>query len=260
MTAPLSRSGAAVLQRLAARDPLLVCVDLDGTVAPIVRDPAAARVPDRTRSTLRRLREVPSVELVLVSGRSADDARRVLGAPVDWVIGNHGFEIARGAGRPEAARAARHRAPVERAATALGPVVARLPGVTLEHKGWTLAVHYRTASPAVRKAVWPAVRRAVRGTGVALYRGKEIVDVRPGTGWDKGTALRALLRRTFPQWARRAGVVYAGDDVTDEHVFRVLPAGAVTIKVGRGRTRARWRTTSPATLARWLERLARAVR
>ncbi len=260
MTRPLSRAGVELLSTLTEYARLAVCLDVDGTLAPIVQSPQAASVPSGTRSVLRRLYRHDAVMLVLVSGRHPDDARRVAGVAAHWTIGNHGFELARGAEPGRSLVAVMERRKVQRAAAAIARVVDDLEDVVLENKGWTLAVHYRAAGRGTEAIVWRRVRDAVRETGVALFGGKRVINVRPKSSWSKGEAVRVLLRRRYGDaWPRRVGTVYAGDDLTDEHAFAGLPGAAVTIKVGRGKTRARYRTGSPETLTRWLSRLEAAL-
>lgn len=238
----------------------MLFLDVDGTLAPIAPRPDGARVPAATRALIRRLRSHGAVTVGLVSGRPADEARRLVGVPVDWTIGNHGFEVARGSAPPHPLASPGVRRPVRRARAAIARVIAGEDGVWIEDKGWTLAVHFRGAGRAVGPRLWRRVRAVTAGLGVALGRGKSVIDVRPDVGWHKGEAVRALLRRLGgPAWITRHGIVYAGDDVTDEHAFDALPPPAVTIKVGRGPTRARYRTASPAALSAWLARLERAL-
>lgn len=256
MTRPLARVPRSRLVSLARSDRLAICLDVDGTLAPIVGAPSAARVPPETRGTLRRLRRHDNVTLIVISGRRADDARRVVGVRVDWTLGNHGFEMAVGDRAPQGFAPGVRRGEVRRAAARVARAVADLERVTLEDKGWTLSVHFRRAGARVGHEVWRRVRHATRGLSVRLYGGKRVVEVRPAITWNKGIALGRLLTRIYGRlWPARAEVVFAGDDVTDEHVFQEIARQAMTIKVGTGRTRAGYRTRSPATLAHWLAHL-----
>lgn len=254
---PLSADGARLLDRLAATPQLLLFLDVDGTLARLAPHPDLARVPAATRSLIRRLRAHRRVRVALVSGRAAVDARKLLGVPVDWTIGNHGFEVASGRSPPWPLAPASLRRNIRRARRAIVPAIAGLDGVWIEDKGWTLAVHFPAASHGARAGLYRRVRAAVRGLPVMTGLGKRVVDLRPRVSWHKGEAVRAILRRAG---MTLRGAVYAGDDRTDEYAFRALPPPAVTIKVGRGPTRARHRTASPAALAAWLARLERRLR
>ena len=261
MTRPLSRSGSELRSLLAKHESLAVCLDVDGTLAPIARRASDARVPSRTREILRRIHRHRGVTLIIVSGRRAAEARTLVGTPVDWTIGNHGFEVARGRGPARAFAERVSRRAVQRAAARVAAAIMAFDGVVLENKGWTLAVHYRLAGGTAGPQVWRRVREAVKGLDVVLHRGKRLIEVRPAGSWDKGSAVCRLFTEVHgTAWRERTAVICAGDDVTDEHMFARLPRTTMTIKVGRGRTRARYRTVSPGTLEGWLARLERELR
>lgn len=260
MTKPLAAAGQDPIERLARHRLIALFLDVDGTLAPIAQTPSKARVPQSTRHLLARLRSHSGVAVVIVSGRSATEARELVGVPVDVAIGNHGLEFARGASHPRPILAASERKRMATAARRIRLSIAELEGVWLEDKRWTLAVHYRAAPSAIERALRRRVRGAVRGVGVQLLWGKKVIDVKPGGGWHKGKAVRLLLRKQYgPGWSRTVGVLYAGDDVTDEDVFSTAPKSVVTIKVGRGPTQAAYRTRSPSTLAAWLDQLERTL-
>jgi trehalose-phosphatase len=254
VTRPLGRVPKRRLAQLAASEQLAICLDVDGTLATLVPRPWEARVPPDTRAILRRLRRHRSVTLIIVSGRGADDARRVVGTRVDWTVANHGFELAEGDRAPQPFASRGGRRAVRRAAARVATAIGGLAGVRLEDKGWTLSVHYREA-PALGNVLWSRVNRAVRGLDVRVYGGKRVIEVRPAGTWTKGSALQRLLTRLYGRlWRASTGVFFAGDDETDEHVFATLGRDALTVKVGSGTTRAQYRTRSPASFARWLER------
>ena len=76
-----------------SRSPLLVALDIDGTLAPIAPTPEAAAVPPSTRRTLERLARAHDVHLAFVTGRGANDGRRIVDVSDSWTIGNHGIEL-----------------------------------------------------------------------------------------------------------------------------------------------------------------------
>lgn len=249
----MSRSAGALRALLASRERVAVCLDVDGTLAPVAASPGGARVPAGTRRALRRIRAHDIATLIVVSGRRAVEARNLVATPVDWTIGNHGFELARGGAPARPFGSWRGSSSVRCAAERIAEAIEGLRGVSLEDKGWTLAVHYRRGGTRAAPLVWRRVRTAVRGLDVQLLGGKQYVDVRPAGGWDKGKAVKRLLAGIYgSRWLDQVAVLYAGDDVTDEHVFTQLPAAALTVKVGTGPTQARFRTRSPETLERWL--------
>ena len=220
--------------RLAGR-PLVLLLDVDGTLAPIVAHPALAQVPDATRRIIASLVTRPDVIVILVSGRAARDAKRMVGVERVWAVGNHGAEVIDPSGDttvdPEVSRYAE---PMARTAQTLEPLVAAITGVVLENKTWTLSVHYRTAD----ERVVPRLRGIVEGVaarnGLLVTEGKKVLEIRPPVAVDKGSAISRLLD-DLGGFGADGSVLFAGDDVTDEDAFRFLREyhpSAVTIHVG----------------------------
>lgn len=242
---PLSAAFAERRALARAAAPLLF-LDLDGTLAPLVEAPRRARVPPRTRRALQRLRRA-GCRVVLVSGRSVPGVVRVLGTPVDAILGDHGGRaLFGGAVRPWLAI---DPAPLEHAVAAVARRIEEWPGVILERKERSLAIHLRL-TPAASRRVVPELSRLLRRLGLRVLRGHRVLDVQlPGI--DKGRAVRRWLH------SRPADrLLYAGDDTTDEDAFRALQGRGLTIAVGRRPRGAAYRTLNPVTFCRWLEQLA----
>lgn len=199
---------------LLAHRPACVFTDIDGTLSPIVTDPAAATVPDTTRAALQALAE--RLSIVALTGRSVADARRIIGLDMVVYSGNHGAEWWEDGV-----------ASVEPAAAAYIPRVREIaeavengidtPGVLLEEKGASLSVHYRnTQKP-------EAARRDILGfleahaEGMAIHEGKMVVEVRPPVWLSKGEAVRSFIRRKG-----LASALVLGDDRTDAEAFAVV--------------------------------------
>ncbi len=213
----LSGAARGALRKLATRR-LLLAFDFDGTLAPIVGDPDRAVLRGTTRALLGRLAE--RLACIVISGRSrADLCRRLDGLPLRELVGNHGIEPWH-ATRRFARQVARWR-------TLLQGRLARLPGVVVEDKGLTLAIHYRRAPdrPLARAAVDTAVGSLSDARRIG---GKYVVNLLPATAPSKGTALER---------ARAAlgcdAALYVGDDDTDEDVFKLGGTnGIIGVRVG----------------------------
>ncbi len=228
--------------------PLIVLLDLDGTLAPIAPTPALAQVPASTRFVLDRLAQLPGVVTALVSGRSAEDAQRVGGVEGAWVIGNHGYELMDPQGavivRTEAAA---YESVMVEAARQLS-TLDFVEGALVENKRWTLSVHYRNVKGDVAGLVTRA-RRVAAELGLRVTDGKKVIEFRPPIAVDKGSASLEFVRQhgMLPDGA----ALYAGDDRTDEDAFSALrPTNrAVTIQVGGSKeTSAEMQVASPAEL------------
>lgn len=241
---------------------LVLLLDFDGTLAPIVAHPDRATIPARTRAALSALLEITGVEAAIVSGRALADARSRARIERIGYAGNHGMEIeAHGVTRlhPDALAA---RPALGRVAERLVPVLSALPGAWLEDKGLTLSVHYRLAPPECVPEVREAVRAAAADDGtLRVTEGKMVLEVRPRTDWHKGRAVEFLLERMRPPAG--APVLYLGDDRTDEDAFAVLAtrgAGAAGVLVSEPlpeHTAATAYLRSPDEVGVLFERLAR---
>ena len=222
---------------LAARlsgTPLLVMLDVDGTLAPIVERHDQATVPEATQRAVAALASRAGVHVALVSGRSVAVARRMVGVERVWAVGNHGSETMSPDGDLKIdPQVASFQPAVARVASTLEPLIAMVPGVVLEDKTWTLSVHYRLADPGVVPRLRGAIAELTRRHGLQLLEGKMIFEIRPPVRVDKGTAVIALAEQ-LGGLANGASILFAGDDTTDEDGFRVLRArvpAAVTIRV-----------------------------
>lgn len=223
-------------------------LDVDGTLINLADTPQAVCVDAALLDLIGQLHRASGGAVALVSGRMISDLQGRLGALTLPLAGQHGLERRDATGRlwihaaPPAAKYA--------VKEALAPMLARHPGLMLEDKGLTLALHYRLA-PTMAASVHRIMRRLVSqvGQGLELQRGKRVVEIKPA-GIDKGTAVAEYLAEP-PFRGRRA--VFIGDDLNDEHGFaEVNRLGGVSIKVGRGASCARFRLKDVASVRRWL--------
>jgi len=193
----------SLLQAFRQRDTLMA-FDYDGTLAPIVDDPAAAEMRPTTRHLLCRL--ATRYPTAVISGRRRSDALKFLqGVPLTGIVGNHGLETF----NTQADHVVRQVADWKRA---IESGVAALEGVVVEDKTYSLSVHYRRSPDAAASAV---IRAAAQGLqGARLIGGKCVVNIVPETMANKATA---LMRLRDSRGAARC--VYVGDDDTDEDIF-----------------------------------------
>jgi trehalose-phosphatase len=237
---------------------IAVFLDYDGTLTPIVGDPTAAVLSPAMRATLEALSERWPV--AILSGRDRDDVEARVGVPDVFYAGAHGLDIAgRGLRRvpPEAEQAIPE---VERAHAWLRELVGGIPGVLLERKRFSLAVHHRNvADPDAVLGIERAVAAVHARTRLRCRVGKRVLELVPDVEWDKGRALRWMLdvmgmdpRSTFP--------IHVGDDETDEDAFAALAGTGAGIRVGSpvAASLADWHVRNPdevGELLEWLEQL-----
>ena len=223
-------------------------LDVDGTLIDIADTPDAVRVDTALLELIARLHRVSGGAVALVSGRALSDLEYRLGTLHLPLAGQHGLERRDANGRlwihaaPPAAKCA--------IKETLAPILAHHPGLMLEDKGLTLALHYRLAPHLAAYAQRLMSRLAdAANAGLEVQRGKRVVEVKP-SGIDKGTAVAEYLAEP-PFMGRRP--VFIGDDLNDEHGFaEVNKLNGVSIKVGKGGSCARFRLRDVAAVRHWL--------
>lgn len=241
----------ASMPRSRPRRKLLIALDFDGTLAALKRDPSAVRLSARRRALLARLGRIPGMRVLIVSGRPRAFLRGALAGSGAALAGEHGWTLDGIGPRWSHPRLPLRARQARTLADAAARAVRGLKGVRVEGKTTAVTVHWRLAPGVIRDP--SRLRRLLAGLlppGWRLSGGKRIWEFRPADPWGKGEAIAFAARRL------RAGVIFIGDDETDEEAFRRLGRGALTVKVGPGRTRARKRVAGLAGVDVLLKRLA----
>lgn len=238
----------------APRSDWALFLDFDGTIVDIAPTPESVEVPDGLPSLLVALRDALAGAVAIVSGRPIGQIDGFLDAAVPAVAGLHGLER-RG---PDGTVV--HSAPpgedLHRVRELLRDFAAEHPGVLVEDKTYSVALHYRLA-PSLEDACRDLAEAAVdRNTaGWQVIAGKCVFEIGPRAA-TKGDAIEAFMGEA-PFRGRTP--VFCGDDRTDEDGFAVVNArGGVSIRVGRGAaTRAALQVDTVGELLDWLARIAR---
>ena len=253
--------GLQALELTTERQPA-VFYDFDGTLSEIVEDPDSARLVDGAADALTSLSAACPV--AILSGRDLADVRERIGLPGLWYAGSHGFELTGPDGthhqNPEAAASI----PVLAGAAAdLADQLGHIPGVAVEHKRFGVAVHYRNAARDRVGGVAAAVRTAGQRTALRVTTGREVIELRPNVGWDKGKTLRWVLDYIRDNEGPGPLVpIYLGDDITDEDAFDAVHDDGIAILVrhsddGDRATAATYALDNPDRVREFTERLAR---
>lgn len=230
---------ARVIREIARTPSLLVCCDYDGTLAPIVEDPARAAPLNEAVGALRALSQLPTTTAAVVSGRALRDLAALSRLPAEiHLVGSHGSEFDLDFGRDLTADQASLLAGLDDQVRAL---TQDTPGARLEHKPSAIAVHVRGVDDeTAADALLASVEQAIGGReGVWVRHGKKVLELSVVHS-DKAEAV-ALLRHRLGASA----VLFIGDDLTDESVFADLSGPDVGVKVGDGDTRAHYRVEDP---------------
>jgi trehalose 6-phosphate phosphatase len=192
-------------------------LDIDGTLAPIVTGPGAARVPAETLALVARLAARYAL-VACVTGRGAADAARMIDLPGVPIAGNHGLELRRDGHTEVEVEARPWLGAIAAAAAELRPVAAAVGG-GVDEKGASLAVHFRGAPDpeAAAATIADAAREVAARHGLRTSSGRMVIELVPPIPLDKGTAARHLITASG---AVRS--LYIGDDTTDIAAFRVV--------------------------------------
>jgi trehalose 6-phosphate phosphatase len=223
-TVPVPRSLVPHLSETA------ILLDIDGTLLDLMPTPREVWVPPGLAKTLDRLLVRTNGALALVSGRSLNDIDLIFAPEQFPVVGGHGAEMRID---PENESVASHAPPMDKELKRRLAAIAKLsPGILLEDKGYSLALHYRLA-PHAEKAIYAAVsliRADLPNAPIEVLPGKCVCEIKH-SGFTKATGVRELMTHG-PFKGRRP--LFIGDDVTDETVFGIMPDyDGLAFSVGR---------------------------
>jgi trehalose 6-phosphate phosphatase len=234
-------------------DQCALLLDIDGTLLDLAPTPREVFVPPRLAATLNRLVEKTSGALALVSGRSLNDIDLIFAPDLFPAVGGHGAEMRISADREAVAA---HAPPMDRELKRRLAAIAKLsPGILLEDKGYSLALHYRLA-PHAEQAIYQAVsliHADLPDAPIEVLPGKSVCEIKH-SGFTKASGVIELMRH-HPFKGRRP--IFIGDDVTDESVFAIMPDfGGLAFSVGRRAPGVAHYFDDPAEVRAWLAGLA----
>jgi trehalose 6-phosphate phosphatase len=195
-----------------------VLLDVDGTLLDFAPTPREVWVPPGLAKTLNRLHERTNGALALVSGRSVNDLDLIFAPDIFPAVGGHGAEMRLD---PRSDGEAPHALQLDKELKRRLAAIAKLsPGILLEDKGYSLALHYRLA-PHAERAIYEAVsliRADLPDAPIEVLPGKQVCEIKLA-GFTKATGVRELMKHP-PFEGRRP--FFIGDDVTDETVFAIM--------------------------------------
>jgi trehalose 6-phosphate phosphatase len=234
-------------------DQYAILLDIDGTLLELAPTPREVWVPPGLSDTLNRLLAKTSGALALVSGRSLNDIDLIFAPDQFPAVGGHGAEM-RLANDGEAV--ATHAPPMDKELKRRLAAIAKLsPGILLEDKGYSLALHYRLA-PHAEKAIYAAVsliRADLPNAPIEVLPGKCVCEIKH-SGFNKASGVIELMNHE-PFKGRLP--IFVGDDVTDESVFAIMPDfGGLPFSVGRRARGVANHFGEPRDVREWLARLA----
>lgn len=239
---------------------VMLALDFDGTLAPLVPNPDDSRCTSAAAAALPRLAALPNVELALISGRPVADLYRLAQPPAgSHLVGSHGAEVGRvtasGYESESLTLSENQREALANARRELQDITERFPQTWIEDKPAAAVLHTRPAAPDdAQAAEQAALDGPAQHVGLSVLHGKSVVELSVLTA-TKGEAITRLRDEFTPEVT-----IFAGDDVTDEHGFRVLaqpPDGSdIGIKIGPGDTGAMYIVSDPEVFGLLLQKIA----
>jgi len=245
---PAFDSWHEITGRVRAAKNIALFLDFDGTLVEFRPRPDQVQLNARTRTALRKLASHPAVRVMIVSGRRRESLLQFVNVPRVFLRGLYGCENEGGLSLSKAVTGK-----ISKAREALAALPNHAPGVFIEEKGISLAVHFRDASARSERRARSLLRKLLTDCRphLTIIRAGNVWELVPSHVRGKGHAVRVLLQELGAAFLP----IYLGDDLTDEPAFRALRKG-ITVLVGSRRpTSAQFSLRDPAQVAVFLERL-----
>jgi trehalose 6-phosphate synthase/phosphatase len=256
-TADVAEARGRLVDALSRGQRVALFLDYDGTCREIEREPSAARPNPAVQRLLEMITGLANVDVTIISGRKAEELEGWLGSYPVGLIAEHGAAIRRvGHGQWEQLDKNVSYAWKEELLKLMRQFEATTPGSFVEQKRTSLVWHYRKADPEFgewrAKQLTDELAMLTASEPLQVRHGRKIVEI-TATQVNKGAAITRLLED-----AQYDLILVAGDDQTDESMYRLMLRNLLSIKVGEGETVAQYRIRTPAGFRRFLEEAVRA--
>ncbi len=207
-------------------------LDFDGTLAPIVGHPKDAVIRPDAKKWLKKLLKKNNIKVAIVTGRSLSDIRRKVSLHGLYYVSNHGTEVFYN-GRFLLRKGRQFERPLKCFGGEMISASAHIPGVFVEEKGLSVAVHYRRVNKKyhgeVKNIFSDIAELFTKKYDLQTTKGKMVLELRPVLFWNKGKVVKWLWKKVAPKYFP----IYVGDDITDEDAFSTLNPHGLTIRIGR---------------------------
>ena len=264
---PLLSSGLKeVLARVSSSQLVAIFLDYDGTLSPIPKRVTRLERPlsDTSRKIIYELSRHSKTRIFIISGRTVESLKRLVGIDGIYYIGVHGH-IIRGPDIEYIHSALEgFRSVIKDIRDRILEMLSKVEGVVVEDKGVALSIHYRGVDrDRSREILKQVLRISSEYYGVRLSKGKKILEVLPNTGWDKGKAIDyvlAILSAKNGLSINSIAPIYFGDDKSDENGFKLLRGKGIGVRVGyKCNTNAEYYVDNTDDVVRFLNELRRWV-
>ncbi len=250
----------AVAVRIRKAKHILLLIDYDGTLTPIVERPELAHLSPEVRECLQKLARNPRLTLGIISGRTLEDLQERVGINGIIYVGNHGLEV-KGPGISFVNPAARQAAPLLHSLCQdVSKAIAGIKGARIDNKGLTLSLHYRLVDESQLDkldSIFNGIVEIPLASGqIRITPSKKAYDIRPAVEWGKGKAIEFIAQKLTGEG--KPLMLFLGDDVTDYDGFRTVDMNdGISIYVGEETANppAQYFLYSPREVYQFLEML-----
>lgn len=235
------------------KEKIIFFFDYDGTLTPIVERPDLARISPEMKEMIRQISL--KYKLAIVSGREKGNLQTLINIPEIFYVGNHGLDIIGPNISMIHPEIKRFLPVIQNISKNLDKSLSHIPGVIVEKKKMSTAVHYRQASKEDLPELTLLLKQILKDNreNVRLLKGKKVVEFLPNIEWDKGKAVLWILNTLGLDWSEYK-IFYLGDDTTDEDAFRILRTRGTSILIaGKAKkSAADFRLSSPEEVKSWI--------
>jgi trehalose-phosphatase len=248
-----------VERRMRSAGRLALFLDFDGTMTPIAALPDQVQLSPRIREQLKSIAQ-KNVTVGVVSGRKLADLRARVAVSGIWYVGTHGYFFRRSGSTTETLLNPTEKKEMAAVLRRLAREIGNVPGIFLESKQATIAIHYRHVSrPGYQKIFLALCRLLQDRPQLHLLPGKKVWELFPNAFVNKWTTIQHILELEPGEPESRWLVIFLGDDAIDERVFSQMKG--ISVVVGRHRrTAADFYLDSPGEIGKFLEKFLESMK
>jgi len=243
-------------------DLILLALDYDGTLTPIVSSPEKALLSPNVKKLIISLKNKPNFSIGVITGRALSDIKNLVGIEDIYYAANHGFEIEGRGVKFRHSSYLKFAKYLEKIADELRHATKDIKGAIVEDKGFTLSLHYRMVKgeriAKIKRIFKRICQQYLKSRRIKITEGKKVLEVRPAFKWNKAGAFQMIKRIVLAEKKNIKNIlsIYIGDDKTDEDIFQVIKEKDISIFVGKAKSsKAKYFLSSTKEVAQFLKKL-----
>ncbi len=246
-------------RRIKESSEILLFIDFDGTVSPIIKNPDEAKIDSEIKSILKMFIRSKKIRIIIISGRMLSELKKKIRIKGIDYVGNHGLEWELKGNYDRYPLDKNDFESLDSAKNQLTGIKLKFPDVYLQDKILSLSVHYRNlknvGEKEFKKNFYETLSKLRKNNAIHFREGKKVIDIYSKTGWNKGMAAKKIRKLLGDPL-----VISIGDDTTDEDMFKKLNDG-ITVRVGKdSNSSAEFYVKDISEVTRFLNLLATGVK